>query len=236
MNKIVRFIFLAIVTFVFSTQFAFAHDGDHGRIFTVQELSAFTGKNGAKAYTAYEGHVYDVTESKLWALGEHFGLQAGIDLTEKMKDAPHGPEVFSGFTIVGTLENGAESGTQNGVSAEGTTEKSAGSVQASQEEAQPVVQAPWYAKRIQPLGISILGWTGIVLGIFFVFTFATCFALPWAKLPLPWKGSKIGADPLDNSGTHMVWSSIHKYFVWITVIFGIVHGILGFMQMLGIYL
>ncbi len=231
MNKMVRFLSLAVLTFVLSVQVVSAQ----GKVFTAEELSKYNGKDGAKAYTAYEGKVYDVTESKLWALGEHFGLQAGIDLTADMKDAPHGDEVFSGFTVIGTLEGAVKE--SDGVSktpkAIQVTEAAVEAATASETE---LMSPPWYAKRIQPLGISLLGWTGLLLGIFFVLTFATCFALPWAKLPLPWKGSKIGADPLDESGTHMVWSSVHKHFVWVTVVLGIIHGILGFMQMLGIYL
>lgn len=227
-----------------------------GKVFTAAELSTYNGKNGAKAYTSYKGIVYDVTDSKLWQLGEHFGLQAGIDLTEAMQNAPHGPEVFSGFKQVGTLEgytpapdaSNAESGGQNTqtpeqsnttaqpvetTSANGTGEAGAENPVLAEETQK---STPWYAKRIRIAGISLLGWTGILLGIFFVLTFATCFALPWAKLPLPWTGSKIGKDPLDESGTHLVWSSIHKYFVWFTVIFGIIHGILGFLQLVGIYI
>ncbi len=228
MYKIITAVFLTVVALIFFVQLTFAQ----GKIFTTQELSKYNGKGGARSYTAFEGVVYDVTDSKLWALGEHFGLQAGTDLTEKMKDAPHGPEVFSGFPVVGTLESSTTEVAlvEPKVEAEAKPEVQPANVE-------PVVQAaPWYAKRIQLVGISLLGWTGILLGIFFVLTFATCFALPWAKLPLPWKGSKIGADPLDESGTHMVWSSVHKHFVWVTVVLGIIHGILGFLQMLGIYL
>lgn len=203
-----------------------------GKVFTVEELSKYNGKDGAKAYTSYKGVVYDVTDSKLWAMGEHFGLQAGIDLTEAMANAPHGPEVFAGFTVVGTLEGYVEQAEQP------EADPNAESVSTSQEPSEKSDEdaSAWYAKRIRIAGFSLLGWTGILLGIFFVLTFATCFALPWAKLPLPWTGSKIGPDPLDESGTHLVWSSVHKYFVWITVILGIIHGVLGFLQMLGIYL
>ena len=231
MNKTGTSIFLAALAFFFSVQLTFAQ----GKVFTIQDLSKYNGKNGAKSYTAYGGVVYDVTDSKLWALGEHFGLQAGIDLTEKMKDAPHGPEVFSGFTVVGTLERSAKEVVPK-IEPEAKPLESDLTGQGIEDAAFQDQKEPWYSKRIQPLGISMLGWTGILLGIFFVLTFATCFALPWAKLPLPWRGSKIGADPLDESGTHMVWSSVHKHFVWITVILGIIHGILGFLQMVGIYL
>lgn len=237
---------MPLILALFFVQSVFAQ----GKVFTTEELSKYNGKNGAKAYTSYQGVVYDVTDSKLWQMGEHFGLQAGIDLTDAMKNAPHGPEVFAGFTAVGTLEGyevstNETTGTQQPAETvnAGNSDQTGNPDQAAIADQNEVTQTaqqsettPWYAKRIRIAGISILGWTGILLGVFFVLTFATCFALPWAKLPLPWTGSKIGKDPLDESGTHLVWSSIHKYFVWFTVILGIIHGILGLLQMVGIFI
>ena len=73
---------------------------------TREELKKFNGKNGAKAYVAYEGKVYDVSGSYLWANGEHEGEHsAGEDLTEMMKNAPHGKGVFNDFPVVGTLDD-----------------------------------------------------------------------------------------------------------------------------------
>lgn len=198
------------------------------KVFTVEELATYNGKDGSKAYTSYEGRVYDVTDSKLWALGEHFGLQAGIDLTADMAKAPHGAEVFSGFTQVGTLEGWEQA----------PVTAPAQQVPSENEVAMEEVVKPkkWYESRLEFLDISVLGWTGILLGVFFVLTFATCFAMPWAQLKLPWTGTRPGPDPLDASNAHQTWSALHKHFVWITVILGIVHGILGFLQMFGIYL
>lgn len=196
---------------------------------TVTELAQFDGKDGRPAYFAYEGVVYDVTGSPTWKLGNHFGLQAGQDLTGQMDGAPHGIEVFVGLKQVGTLEGATPISSPVDAGAESPI-ANVESKATSQQEPQP-----WYAGRIKLLNISILGWTGILLAIFFVLTFATCFAMPWAKLPLPWKGRRIGPDPLDVAPNHMTWSSIHKHFVWWVVIFGLVHGVLGFLQMLGIY-
>lgn len=221
-KKIIFILAITVSSLYLFTTISFAQS----KIFTLEELAQFNGKDGAKSYTAYEGIVYDVTDSTLWKMGEHFGLQAGIDLTDKMKDAPHGAEVLKGFTVVGSLSERTDL-VGEPVSFDDITAK---------QMEKDIPETKWYEKRIKVLGFSILGLTGIILGIFFVLTFATCFALPWAKLPLPWKGKKIGADPLDAAGTHMTWSSVHKYFVWVTVILGIVHGIIGFLQMLGIYL
>jgi predicted heme/steroid binding protein len=72
--------------------------------YTLEELADYNGKNG-KIYIAYQGQVYDVTDSNLWEGGVHQGLHdAGQDLTETMDDAPHGPEVFKDDTVVGTLK------------------------------------------------------------------------------------------------------------------------------------
>ena len=54
-----------------------------GKEFTLEELEGFDGKNGNSAYVAVDGTIYDVTESSFWRSGNHFGVQAGKDLTEQ---------------------------------------------------------------------------------------------------------------------------------------------------------
>lgn len=72
--------------------------------YTLEELSEFNGKNG-KTYVVYDGQVYDVSNSYLWEDGTHQGLhESGKDLTEDMDEAPHGPEVFKYYPVVGTLK------------------------------------------------------------------------------------------------------------------------------------
>jgi 2-oxoglutarate ferredoxin oxidoreductase subunit alpha len=72
---------------------------------TAAELRRYNGKNGNRAYVAFRGVIYDVTESVLWKNGEHEEMHfAGTDLTEAMADAPHSDEVFSDFPVVGRLE------------------------------------------------------------------------------------------------------------------------------------
>ncbi len=72
--------------------------------YTLEELAEYNGKN-SKIYIAYQGQVYDVSDSYLWEGGTHQGLHdAGKDLTEEMDEAPHGPETFKDYPVVGTLK------------------------------------------------------------------------------------------------------------------------------------
>lgn len=69
-----------------------------------QELSKYNGKNGVPAYIAYQGKIYDVSESFLWKNGKHQVLhQAGEDLTDALKDAPHGQDMLERVPLVGLL-------------------------------------------------------------------------------------------------------------------------------------
>lgn len=72
---------------------------------TAEKLKEYDGTNGKQAYVAYDGKVYDVTQSRLWKDGVHKRIhQAGMDLTEAMASAPHAAEVFEKFTVVDALE------------------------------------------------------------------------------------------------------------------------------------
>lgn len=69
-----------------------------------QELSKCNGKNGAPAYIAYQGKVYDVSESFLWKNGRHQVFHnAGEDLTEALKDAPHGEDMLERVPLIGII-------------------------------------------------------------------------------------------------------------------------------------
>lgn len=72
---------------------------------TSKELEKYTGLDGKAAYVAYQGKVYDVTDSPFFTDGMHFEHYVGEDLTEAMADAPHGDEVFEDFPVVAILED-----------------------------------------------------------------------------------------------------------------------------------
>ena len=74
------------------------------RKFTIKDLEGYDGKNGKPAYVAYQGKVYDLSQSSLWSGGEHMGMhQAGKDITEELELAPHGEEILERVKIVGKL-------------------------------------------------------------------------------------------------------------------------------------
>ncbi|BCN32293.1 cytochrome b5 domain-containing protein [Anaeromicropila herbilytica] len=72
--------------------------------FTIEELAKYDGQNGNKAYVAYKGVVYDVTDVKQWKDGKHYGAVAGTDLTDEIGKSPHGDIVFKKLTVVGSLK------------------------------------------------------------------------------------------------------------------------------------
>ncbi len=70
---------------------------------TADELLQFDGKEHS-AYIAYNGHIYDVSNSKLWKGGSHMKRHAaGFDLSSVLKAAPHGEDRVLGMPAVGKL-------------------------------------------------------------------------------------------------------------------------------------
>lgn len=77
-----------------------------------EELQHYDGREGRLAYVAVNGKIYDVTSSPLWTDGDHQGAhQAGADLTEELKTAPHVRAVIERFKVVGELESPPEQST-----------------------------------------------------------------------------------------------------------------------------
>ncbi len=71
---------------------------------TLDELASCDGKDGRPAYFAFAEKIYDATESRFWKQGLHMGRHnAGTDLTEALKQAPHGQEKVTAMRVVGSL-------------------------------------------------------------------------------------------------------------------------------------
>lgn len=80
------------------------------KVFTIEELAKYNGKNGTPAYIAANGVVYDVTNSKDFLNGVHKDCPeavAGTDVTTLMSKSPHqsgkGTEDLNKLPKVGTL-------------------------------------------------------------------------------------------------------------------------------------
>jgi predicted heme/steroid binding protein len=73
------------------------------KLFTVEELSRYNGKNGYPAYVAVNEAVYDVSDIAAWGGATHFGLVAGEDVTEAFITC-HGDQSFLDFVpVVGVM-------------------------------------------------------------------------------------------------------------------------------------
>lgn len=108
--KIVIFLVMTatafLVTFVIGPRLSARKAGTdlRKRDMTLEELGAFTGKDGAPAYIAYKGTIYDASGNRMWKGGLHLGKhQAGFDLTDSLKLAPHGEDRVFRLPVVGTL-------------------------------------------------------------------------------------------------------------------------------------
>jgi len=75
---------------------------DELEVFTAESLAAYNGIDGAKAYVAIDGLVYDVTGLGLWPEGQHRGqYQAGQDLSDIIRRSPHGLSKLDDLEVVG---------------------------------------------------------------------------------------------------------------------------------------
>ncbi len=70
-----------------------------------KELAQNNGKEGKATHVAVKGKVYDVSDSKRWKNGLHMNRhEAGQDLSDNLKAAPHGEEVLEKFTHIGVVK------------------------------------------------------------------------------------------------------------------------------------
>ena len=72
--------------------------------YTKFQLALRNGQDKPQVWVAYQGLIYDVTESRLWKTGQHYEHWAGQDLTSELKDAPHTQSVFEKFKVIGVLK------------------------------------------------------------------------------------------------------------------------------------
>ena len=73
------------------------------KIFTLDELKNYDGKEGRKAYIAVDGVDYDVTNVAAWQGGTHHGNNAGNDVSDRIVKAPHGKSTLEKLEVVGKL-------------------------------------------------------------------------------------------------------------------------------------
>lgn len=74
-------------------------------VLSEDELKQYNGQDGKPVYIAYNGKVYDVTNSKMWRTGMHMKRHpAGMNLNSELGAAPHADEVFERFPLVATLK------------------------------------------------------------------------------------------------------------------------------------
>lgn len=73
------------------------------RSFSKIQLALRNGQDKPEIWVAFQGIIYDVSESRLWRNGKHYEHWAGQDLTHELPDAPHTSAVFEKFKVVGQL-------------------------------------------------------------------------------------------------------------------------------------
>lgn len=73
--------------------------------YTRAQLALHNGQDKPQIWVAFQGVIYDVSSSKLWAKGMHYEHWAGQDLTEELAEAPHTEKVFKKFKVIGKLIN-----------------------------------------------------------------------------------------------------------------------------------
>jgi predicted heme/steroid binding protein len=71
--------------------------------YTKHQLALRNGQDREEVWCAYNGVIYDLTNSNRWKNGKHYEHWSGQDLTGELEDAPHSDWVFNKFKTVGYL-------------------------------------------------------------------------------------------------------------------------------------
>lgn len=71
--------------------------------YTRAQLALRNGHDQDEIWVAYNGYIYDMTNSRLWRNGRHYEHWAGQDLTDELTNAPHTERVFDRFVPIGIL-------------------------------------------------------------------------------------------------------------------------------------
>lgn len=71
--------------------------------YTRSQLALRNGQDRDEVWIAYQGTIYDATDSRYWRTGLHYGHWAGQDLTDELTQAPHSAAVFQRLRVVGQL-------------------------------------------------------------------------------------------------------------------------------------
>lgn len=69
------------------------------------QLALRNGQDRPEIWVAYQGYIYDMSQSRLWKNGKHYEHWAGQDLSQELGDAPHTAAVFEKFEAIAKLKN-----------------------------------------------------------------------------------------------------------------------------------
>lgn len=69
------------------------------------QLALRNGQDRPEIWVAYQGYIYDLSQSRLWKNGKHYEHWAGQDLSQELGDAPHTAAVFEKFEAIAKLKN-----------------------------------------------------------------------------------------------------------------------------------
>ncbi len=72
--------------------------------YTKSQLALRNGTEMDEIWIAFEGKIYDMTNSNYWRNGKHYGIFAGQDLTEELSTSPHGKRVFENMPPIALLK------------------------------------------------------------------------------------------------------------------------------------